>query len=123
MMEKHRTGAATFEISMLAKAATSMLARSTVRGLVPALLSTKVAMLLSILHLDSAAARVKPPRRSMMTGVHMDAKTYAVAFFELSLLCGGSSDRTTLRTMQRKGIVREVTKRGMACERDTLDAP
>lgn len=61
-------------ISMLANAATSMFAISTVLGFVPALLSTKVAIRLSIIHLDRAAARVKPPRRSMMTGVHMAAK-------------------------------------------------
>lgn len=74
MMEKQRTGAATLLINMLANAATSMLAMSTVRGVVPALLRTKVASRLSILHLERAAARVNPPSRSMMTGVHMAEK-------------------------------------------------
>ena len=35
MSEKHRTGAATFEIHMLANVATNMLARMTFRGLEP----------------------------------------------------------------------------------------
>lgn len=71
MMEKHRTGAATLLIHILANAATSMLVRRTVLGLVPALLRTKVAILLAISYFDKAAAMVKPPRRSMMTGVHI----------------------------------------------------
>ena len=62
-------------IHMLANMATNMLVTSTVRGFVPALLRTKVAMIFAILYLDKAAAIVKPPRRSMMTGVHMAAKT------------------------------------------------
>lgn len=109
-----RTGAATLLTSMLANAATIMVARITVLGVVPALLSTKVAIRLSILHLDSAAARVKPPSRSMITGVHMAANMYAVAFFESSLWCGTSSETTTLRRTQRKGIMRDVTNKGMA---------
>ena len=62
-------------IHILANIATNMLVTRTVLGLVPALLRTKVAILLSILHFDSAAAMVKPPRRSIMTGVHMAANT------------------------------------------------
>ena len=46
-------------ISMDANAATNMLATSTVLGCVPALLRTSVAKRLSILHFDSAAARVR----------------------------------------------------------------
>ena len=61
--------------SILAKAATNMVAMRTVLGCVPALLRTKVAIRLSILHLDKAAARVNPPRSSIITGVHMAAKT------------------------------------------------
>lgn len=75
MIEKHKTGAATLLTSMLANAATNMFATMTVLGRVPALLRTKVAILLSILHFDSAAAIVNPPRRSIMTGVHMAANT------------------------------------------------
>lgn len=84
MMEKHSTGAATLLINMLAIMATNMLATRTVRGLVPALLRTKVAISLAIWYFDSAAAMVKPPSRSMMTGVHMAAKTYPVASFGAS---------------------------------------
>jgi len=48
MREKHRTGAATLLIHILAIIATNMLVRRTVRGLVPALLRTKVAMSLAM---------------------------------------------------------------------------
>ena len=62
-------------IHILANMATPMLVSSTVLGLVPALLSTNVAIIFAILYLLSAAAIVKPPSKSMMTGVHMAAKT------------------------------------------------
>ena len=75
MMEKQRTGAATLLIHILANMATNMLVSRTVRGFVPALLRTKVAIILAILYLERAAAMVKPPRSSMMTGVHMAANT------------------------------------------------
>jgi hypothetical protein len=75
MMEKHNTGAATLLIHMLANIATNIFVRRTVLGFVPALLRTNVAIILAMLYLDSAAAIVKPPRRSMMTGVHMAEKT------------------------------------------------
>lgn len=75
MMEKHKTGAATLLIHMLANMATNILTNKTVLGFVPALLNTKVAIILAMLYLDNAAAMVKPPRRSMMTGVHMAEKT------------------------------------------------
>ena len=75
MMEKHKTGAATLLIHMLANMATNMLVSKTVRGLVPALLSTNVAIIFAILYLERAAAIVKPPKSSMMTGVHMAPKT------------------------------------------------
>lgn len=73
-MEKHNTGAATLLIHILANIATNMHASRTLRGRVPALLSTKVAIILAMLYLDNAAAIVNPPRRSMMTGVHMAPK-------------------------------------------------
>ena len=102
-------------ISMEAKAATNIFAIKTVFGCVPALLNTNVARRLSILHLDRAAARVKPPMSSMMTGVHIAAKMAEVASFEFSLVGGlpGSSSHTTLRRTDKKGISSEVTKRGM----------
>ena len=55
--------------------ATNIDVNKTVLGLVPALLSTNVAMILAMLYFDSAAAMVKPPSNSMMTGVHIAAKT------------------------------------------------
>jgi hypothetical protein len=74
MMLKQSTGAATLLIHMLANIATPMLVSNTVRGFVPALLSTNVAIIFAMLYFDRAAAIVKPPRSSMMTGVHMAAK-------------------------------------------------
>jgi len=74
-MEKQRTGDATLLIHMLANMATNMLVKSTFLGLVPALLKTKVAIIFAMLYLDNAAAIVKPPRRSMITGVHIAANT------------------------------------------------
>ena len=62
-------------IHMLKNMATNMFVTRTVRGRVPALLSTKVAIILAMLYFDSAAAIVNPPKRSMMTGVHIAAKT------------------------------------------------
>lgn len=75
MMEKHSTGAATLLIHILANMATNMLTKRTVLGFVPALLRTRVAIILAMLYFDSAAAIVKPPNSSMMTGVHMAEKT------------------------------------------------
>lgn len=74
IIEKQRTGAATLLIHILANAATNMLVTRTVRGRVPALLSTNVAILLAMSYFDNAAAMAKPPRSSMMTGVHIAAK-------------------------------------------------
>jgi hypothetical protein len=81
MMEKHNTGAATFEIHMEANMATNMLVTRTVRGRVPARERTKVAIRLAMPYLLSAAAIANPPRRSMITGVHMAEKMYLVAAF------------------------------------------
>lgn len=60
---------------MLANIATNMFVRSTVLGFVPALLSTKVAIIFAMLYFDSAAAIVKPPSKSIITGVHIAEKT------------------------------------------------
>lgn len=73
-MLKHSTGAATLLIHILANIATPILVSNTVRGFVPALLSTKVAIILAMLYFDKAAAIVKPPSSSMMTGVHIAEK-------------------------------------------------
>ena len=85
MIEKHKTGAATLLIHMLAINATNILVSRTVRGRVPALLRTKVAINLAIEYLESAAAMVKPPSSSMITGVHMAANTYLVALLGSNL--------------------------------------
>ena len=74
MMLKQSTGAATLLIHILANVATPILVSSTVLGFVPALDSTNVAIILAMLYLLNAAAIVKPPSRSMMTGVHIAAK-------------------------------------------------
>ena len=113
MIEKQSTGAATLLIHMLAKAATNIFVTNTVRGLVPALLRTKVAILFAMSYLDKAAATVKPPKRSKITGVHIADTIYFVAAFASRRRCGFSSDRTTRSTTHRKGIRSEVTKRGM----------
>jgi hypothetical protein len=75
MMEKHKTGAATLLIHILANMATNMLVSKTVLGFVPALLRTNVAIIFAMLYFERAAAMVKPPSSSMMTGVHMAEKT------------------------------------------------
>ena len=121
MMEKQRTGEATLLIHMLRIRATNMLVMSTVRGRVPALLRTSVARYLAIWNLDNAAAMVKPPSRSMMTGVHIDAKTYFAASRGANLVCGFSSSRTTWRTTARNGTNIPVTKRGMTFFLSGLD--
>jgi hypothetical protein len=84
MIDKQRTGAATLLIHILAKAATNMLVIRTVRGRVPALLRTKVAILLAISYFERAAATVKPPSSSKITGVHMAATINLVASFASS---------------------------------------
>lgn len=66
-------------IHMLRNIDTNIFVSSTLRGLVPALLKTNVAIIFAILYFDRAAAIVKPPRRSIMTGVHMAPKMYEAA--------------------------------------------
>jgi hypothetical protein len=78
-MEKQSTGAATLLIHMLANIATNILVISTLWGFVPALLSTNVAIIFAILCLLNAAAMVKPPSKSIMTGDHMAPKMYVAA--------------------------------------------
>ena len=90
-MLKHSTGAATLLIHMLANIATPMLVKRTLRGRVPALLRTNVAIILAILYLLKAAAIVKPPKSNMITGVHIAAKTYDAACLLGSRACGLSS--------------------------------
>jgi hypothetical protein len=49
----------------------------------------------------------------MMTGVHIAEKMYFAAAPASSRSCGLLSDRTTRKRTQRKGIMRDVTNRGM----------
>jgi hypothetical protein len=114
MIEKHSTGAATLLIHILANMATNMFTSSTVLGFVPALLRTRVAIIFAMLYFDSAAAMVKPPSSSIITGVHMAEKTYEAACFDSRRLWGATSLRTTLRVTARKGTRRDVTKSGIA---------
>lgn len=115
IIEKHKTGAATLLIHMLAIIATNMFVTRTVRGLVPALLRTNVAIIFAILYLENAAAIVKPPKSSTMTGVHMAAKIWPAASLASSRRCGFSSDRITRRITTKKGTRSAVTKSGMTC--------
>jgi len=114
MILKQSTGAATLLIHMLANIATPIHVSSTVLGLVPALLKVKVAIIFAMLYLLSAAAMVKPPSNSMITGVHMAAKMYDAAALEVNRACGLTSCRTTWSTTTKKGTRSDVTKRGMA---------
>jgi hypothetical protein len=98
---------------MLANVATNMVVRRTVRGLVPALLRTNVAILFAILYFDNAAAIVKPPKSNIITGVHIAEKMYEVAALE-SNRCLVVSDFGTRSNTTRKGTRREVTKSGIA---------
>lgn len=113
MMEKHSTGDATLLIHILRIIATNILVIRTVRGLVPALLRTNVAIIFAIWNFESAAAIVKPPSNSMITGVHIAAKMYLVAVLGPSLRCGFSSSLTICKTTVRKGTRSAVTKSGM----------
>ena len=61
---------------MLAKQETPMKASSTVRGRVPAKLSTFVINMRSMLVLLSAEEMVKPPMSNMMVGENIVEKTY-----------------------------------------------
>ena len=114
MMLKHNTGAATFEIHIDANIATPIHVSSTMLGFVPAFDRTNVAIIFAMLYLLSAAAIVKPPSKSMMTGVHMAAKMYEAAALDVRRACGLSSWRTTRRTTTRNGTSKEVTKSGIA---------
>lgn len=99
---------------MLANVATNMVVSRTVLGLVPALLRTKVAMIFAMLYFDSAAAIVKPPRRSMMTCDHIAEKMNFVALSEVIRRCGFSGSLTTRSMTTRNGTRSDVTNNGIA---------
>lgn len=113
MIEKHSTGAATLLIHILAKAATNMFVTKTVRGRVPALLRTQVAIRFAMSYLESAAATVKPPRSSIITGDHMAGKMNFAASEADNLLSEPTVEGKTLRITHRNGTIKDVTKRGM----------
>jgi len=100
---------------MLRIIATNKFVIRTVRGRVPALLRTKVAIIFAMWNLDNAAAMVKPPSSSMITGVHIEAKMYFAASAGSSRGCGFWSDLTIWSTTTNKGTRSAVTKRGMTC--------
>jgi hypothetical protein len=101
------------EIHMLAIMATNIFIRSTLRGLVPALERMYVAIDFAMWYFERAAAMAKPPRRSMITGVHIAEKMYFVAAGAGRRMCWGSSVRRTRRRTHNIGTNREVTNRGM----------
>jgi hypothetical protein len=120
---------------MLAKQDTPIKARRTVRGRVPAKLSTLVIKMRSILVLLSAEEMVKPPMSSMMVGENIIEKTYlnAVsqliqphrrwqAYFVASMVDMGdpSSERMTWNQMSSMGTAIDVANKGMAYGRDKL---
>ena len=72
---KHKTGAATLDIHMLAKVATSMFARMTKRGLRPTRLRMATAICFAMKCLLRADAMANPPNSNMMTcgGRHKSA--------------------------------------------------
>jgi hypothetical protein len=112
-MEYDKTGAATLLIHMLDTMVTSMLVNRTVRGRVPALLSTTVDRILAIWYFERAAAMVKPPSNSIITGVHMAEKMYTVAAFASRRRRGSSSEQAMRSTTTRNGTKSDVTKRGI----------
>lgn len=113
---KHRVGAATLLIHMLANPAMNMLAKSMFLGFVPARLITFVASILSIECLLSAAAMVKPPSSNIMVGFNICARMNLVASGAVKRLSLPSVDRSTPRVTTRKGTSIEVTKKGMTCK-------
>jgi hypothetical protein len=98
---------------MLKNMLTNIFVSSTTRGFEPALLKTNKAILRAMSYLDYAAATVNPPSRSIMTGVHIAANASAVASFAPNRLYGFSSDLIMRSKTTRKGMRRDVTKRGM----------
>jgi hypothetical protein len=76
MRVKHRVGAATLLIHMLAKQDTPIKESSTVLGRVPAKLRTLVISNRSMLVLLNADAIVNPPISSMMVGENITENIY-----------------------------------------------
>ena len=76
---KQSTGAATLLIHILAKQAVPILTRSTHLGWVPARFKRTPANFLAMWCFERAAASVKPPIKSMITGENMVEKMYLAA--------------------------------------------
>ena len=100
-------------IHMLRNMLTNMFVSNTTRWLDPALLNTNIAIRRAMSCLDNAAAMVKPPKSSMITGVHIELKTTVVASFGPKRLYGFSSDFIIPSSTTRNGISNEVTKSGI----------
>ena len=107
--ENISTGAATFEIHILAKHATSMCANRTTLGRVPAYCSTRVAITLSIPYLDKAAARVNPPNNSDTFGANIWAKIHLLASGAVNRRPSPSPSRATRSVTIKNGTSNDVT--------------
>ena len=107
--ENMSTGAATFEIHILAKHATSICASSTTLGRLPAYCSTRVAKTLSMPYLDSAAASVKPPRSSEMFGANICEKIHLLVSGAERRRPSPSPSRATRSVTIKKGTSNDVT--------------
>ena len=81
----------------------------------PALDRMYVAIDFAIPYFERAAAMAKPPRRSMITGVHIALKMYFVAAGALRRTWCLSSVRRTRRRTHNIGTRRDVTNSGMTC--------
>jgi hypothetical protein len=131
-MGKRRTCNVTHLIHMLAKHATLMTASSTTLGRVPAKLSTRVINTRSMFVLESAAAIVKPPMRSMIVGENITEKIqlrryeygdiWSSGEYTCRVAAAGlrrasvSASRITRNQTNNAGIIVEVTNSGIACQ-------
>lgn len=109
------------ETHMETKSATNIFVKRMKCGFVPAEAKMWVERTLAMLYLERAAAKVNPPNKSMMTLDHIDDKmnwedSRAAMGWEVtgSLMTGNT-------TMSR-GIIREVTKRGIVSVAHSRDA-
>lgn len=112
MREKQSTGAATLLIHIDRNAATLIMASRTHFGPVPALRSTADAIILAMWCLLKAAASVKPPRSSIITGENMSENTFFAADLA-SMRKPVSGNRSTPRTTTKNGTSSAVTNSGM----------
>ena len=86
-------GAATLLIHIEAKVATNINTSNTTLGRLPAALRIRVAVMTSRRVLESTAAMVKPPIRSMIVGENICEKMYLYVSFDLDKLQRLTSSR------------------------------